>query len=60
MPNYKHDIKDEEKGHERYEMLARKDKKNTKTFSRMAEDEERHEKSLKKMAKTRALKSKYK
>lgn len=55
---YKHDIEEEEKGHEHYEHMAKG--KFKKQFRSMAEDEEKHENMLKKMAKRKALKNKTK
>ena len=40
MSHLEDEIKDEEKGHEHYEKLARKDRKNRALFKKMAEDEE--------------------
>lgn len=57
---YAKDIKEEEKGHEHYERMAKTHPKFKKTFKRMAEDEEGHEEKLKKMAKAKALKKRTK
>lgn len=52
MPKkFKKDIKEEHKGHEHYEAMAKKYPKQRKKFLKMAEDEERHMKTLKKMGK---------
>lgn len=55
---YKHDIKEEEKGAEHYEHLAKKNPKFRGTFKSMAKDEESHEAKLKRIAKSKALKKK--
>lgn len=64
MSHLKDEIKDEEKGHEHYEALSRKDPKNRALFKKMADDEESHEKHLKKIEKKelreKALKKKSK
>ncbi len=64
MSHLEDEIKDEEKGHEHYEKLSKKDKKNRALFKKMAKDEEEHEESLKKIekkeAKSKALKAKKK
>lgn len=52
---YAHDIKEEEKGAEHYEALAKKNPRNRGTFNAMAKDEESHEAKLKRMAKSKAL-----
>lgn len=64
MSHLKDEIKDEEKGHEHYESLAKKDPKHKALFKKMSDDEESHEKGLKKIEKKelrkKALKKKSK
>lgn len=66
MSHLKDEIRDEEKGHEHYERLAKKDSKNRALLTSFAKDEERHEKGLKRIeklehrAKTKALSTKKK
>lgn len=64
MSHLKDEIKDEEKDHEHYERLAKKDPRNRAAFRRMAADEDRHQDKLKaieaKEYKTKALKKRIK
>jgi rubrerythrin len=64
MSHLQEEIKDEEKDHEHYERLAKKDPRNRAAFRRMAADEDRHQDKLKaievKEYKTKALKKRIK